>query len=71
MSFDPNRKSVTITKAAEIAGVSRRTIYNWMDHGYLDVIEVVSGTKRIYVDSLFRSSVPRRHENAQAQAGRG
>lgn len=47
------RKTMSITQAAAVAGVSRRTIYNWMKAGRLDTKRLVSGTTRIYEDSLW------------------
>jgi excisionase family DNA binding protein len=48
------RKTTTIMKACEIAGVSRRTIYNWLGSGKLEYIRTAGGNVRIYVDTLFR-----------------
>lgn len=48
------RASVTITHAASLVGVSRRTIYNWIEAGKVETVRTASGTRRIYVDSLWR-----------------
>lgn len=45
---------VSITLAARIAGVSRRTIYNWMDARILPWQETPTGRRRIRVGDLFR-----------------
>lgn len=48
------RVSVSIMKASELAGVSRRTIYNWLHDGRLQFMRTAGGSVRIYEDSLFR-----------------
>lgn len=48
------RRRVNSRKAAEIAGVTERTIYNWIRRGWVEYLETPSGGKRIYVDTLFR-----------------
>lgn len=55
MNVDPNRPLVTILKSCDLAGVSRRTIYNWLRDGKLEYVRTAGGSIRIYVDSLFRS----------------
>lgn len=46
--------TVSITKACELAGVSRRTIYNWLKTGKLDHCRTAGGSIRIFPTSLFR-----------------
>ena len=41
-------------KAAQLVGVSRRTIYNWLATGKLDYVRTAGGSIRIFVDSLWR-----------------
>lgn len=48
------RNVVSIMKACDIAGVSRRTIYNWLKSGKIEFIRTAGGSVRIYVDTLFR-----------------
>ena len=48
------RPRVNTLKAAEIAGVTRRTIYNWIKAGLVDYVRTPSAGIRIYVDSLLR-----------------
>ncbi len=48
------RELLTINHAALICHVSRRTIYNWIQHGKVAWCRMPSGTKRIYTDSLIR-----------------
>ena len=49
------RKTISIMKACELVGVSRRTIYNWLS----------SGKIRIFVDTLWRD--PQRSATATAE----
>jgi len=49
-----DRKTLSITKAAELVGVSRRTIYNWMAAGRVEYCRTAGGAVRIVVDSLWR-----------------
>jgi len=51
------RQAVTILKAAQMVGVSRRTIYNWLASGKLDYVRTAGGSVRIFVDSLWRDPV--------------
>lgn len=48
------RKTVSIKKSCELAGVSRRTIYNWISSGKIEYVRTASGQVRIFVDTLFR-----------------
>ncbi len=48
------RQAVSIMKAAELVGVSRRTIYNWLSSGKLEYVRTAGGSVRIFVDSLWR-----------------
>ena len=50
------RKTVSIMQACEIAGVSRRTIYNWLNAGKLEYRRTVGGAVRIVADSLWAGS---------------
>ena len=52
---DIARRRVNIVKAAEIAGVDRRTIYNWMQAGRVEYVRTPTGGVRIYVDTLLRA----------------
>lgn len=48
------RRVVSIEKARELTGVSRRTIYNWMAKGSIQWCRTAGGNVRIYLDTLFR-----------------
>jgi transposase-like protein len=53
------RKTVNISQARERCGVSRRTIYNWLETGKVDYVRTPSGSVRIFVDTLFvKGNVP-------------
>jgi excisionase family DNA binding protein len=48
-----DRDYVTIKEAQAIVKVSRRTIYNWIEHGRLTVRRTAGGNLRILRDSLW------------------
>lgn len=50
------RKAISIMKACELVGVSRRTIYNWITAGKVDYVRTAGGSIRIFVDSLWRDA---------------
>lgn len=56
------RQTVSIMKACDLAGVSRRTIYNWLQTGKIEYIRTAGGSVRIYVDTLFRAGSPPRDD---------
>ncbi|MCA1650594.1 MAG: excisionase family DNA-binding protein [Acidobacteria bacterium] len=49
-----DRKTISIMKACELVGVSRRTIYNWIASGKVEYIRTAGGSVRIFVDTLWR-----------------
>jgi excisionase family DNA binding protein len=51
---DVERQTVSIMKACELVGVSRRTIYNWIAAGKVEYIRTAGGSIRIFVDTLWR-----------------
>ena len=51
-----DRKTISIMKACELVGVSRRTIYNWIADGKVEYVRTAGGSIRIFVDTLWRSS---------------
>jgi excisionase family DNA binding protein len=65
-----HRPSVSITKACELAGVTRRTIYNWLKAGKVESIRTAGGSIRIYADSLFRPSDHQRQASMVGTGGR-
>ena len=49
-----DRKTISIMKACDVVGVSRRTIYNWISSGKVEYVRTAGGSVRIFVDSLWR-----------------
>ena len=45
-------RSVSLDHAAEILGVSRRTIYNRIREGRLQTIRTIGGSQRVLLDSV-------------------
>mgnify|MGYP003581447830 CR=1 FL=1 len=58
-----DRKTVSIPKACELVGVSRRTIYNWIASGKIQYVRTAGGSVRIFEDTLWREP-----ETAEASA---
>ena len=52
------RKAISIMKACELVGVSRRTIYNWISGGKVEYVRTAGGSIRIFADSLWRDVPP-------------
>ena len=48
------RQTLSIMKACELVGVSRRTIYNWIAGGKIQYIRTAGGSVRIFEDTLWR-----------------
>jgi excisionase family DNA binding protein len=59
-SFEPRiGRSVSLDHAAEMLGVSRRTIYNRIREGRLQTIRTLGGSQRVLIESVTgRSSDP-------------
>jgi excisionase family DNA binding protein len=49
------RQTISIMKACEVVGVSRRTIYNWMAGGKVEYVRTAGGSVRIFAESLWRA----------------
>jgi excisionase family DNA binding protein len=49
-------RSVSIDQAAELLGVSRRTVYNRIRDGRLATMRTLGGSQRVLVDSLSRTN---------------
>jgi excisionase family DNA binding protein len=60
------RKTISIMKACELVGVSRRTIYNWLSSGKIEYVRTAGGSVRIFVDTLWRD--PHRSDRPAVQA---
>ena len=67
------RQTVSIMKACEMVGVSRRTIYNWISAGKVEYIRTAGGSIRIFADTLWRdaSQRPERSEAPNAPTAPG
>ena len=61
-----DRKTLSITKACELVGVSRRTIYNWISGGKVEYVRTAGGSVRIFADTLWRGP----HGEARPEAPR-
>jgi excisionase family DNA binding protein len=63
------RKTISIMKACELVGVSRRTIYNWLSGGKVEYVRTAGGAVRIFEDSLWRDPrhVPSHHAAQQEE----
>jgi len=60
-----DRQTLSIMKACEAVGVSRRTIYNWISAGKVEYVRTAGGSIRIFADSLWRDA------NARPTSGTG
>jgi excisionase family DNA binding protein len=62
--FEPHiGRSVSLDHAAELLGVSRRTIYNRIRDNRLKTVRTVGGSQRVLVDSLSPDGVRQRVES--------
>ena len=52
------RQTLSIMKACEVVGVSRRTIYNWIAANKVEYVRTAGGSIRIFADSLWRDASP-------------
>jgi len=53
VGFEPRiGRSVSLDYAAELLGVSRRTIYNRIREGRLQTIRTIGGSQRVLMDSV-------------------
>jgi excisionase family DNA binding protein len=51
-------RSVSLDHAAELLGVSRRTIYNRIREGRLRTVRTLGGSQRVLIDSVQHGSRP-------------
>jgi excisionase family DNA binding protein len=58
-----DRQTLSIMKACEAVGVSRRTIYNWISAGKVEYVRTAGGSIRIFADSLWRDANARPTSN--------
>lgn len=50
------RQTLSIMKACQAVGVSRRTIYNWISAGKVEYVRTAGGSIRIFADTLWRDA---------------
>jgi len=62
-----DRKTVSIPRACELVGVSRRTIYNWIASGKIQYVRTAGGSVRIFADTLWRDPNAAEEESADLQ----
>jgi len=53
-------RSVSLDHAAELLGVSRRTIYNRIREGSLRTVRTLGGSQRVLIDSVQNAARPAR-----------
>ena len=69
-SMFANRKTISIMKACELVGVSRRTIYNWIAGEKVEYVRTAGGSIRIFVDTLWRKpEEPKGRQSTQTGVG--
>ena len=61
-------RSVSLDHAAEMLGVSRRTIYNRIREGRLMTIRTLGGSQRVLLDSVQGDSRPARSMSASGRS---
>ena len=61
-TVDTERQTLSIMKACEVVGVSRRTIYNWMAGGKVQHVRTAGGSVRIFADSLWKGPQENRRQ---------
>lgn len=64
-----DRQTLSIMKACEVVGVSRRTIYNWISAGKVEYVRTAGGSIRIFADSLWRDSSTGRQSETRTPSG--
>ena len=63
-----DRQTLSIMKACEAVGVSRRTIYNWISAGKVEDVRTAGGSIRIFADTLWRDAAAARAEESNSRA---
>ena len=66
-----DRQTLSIMKACEVVGVSRRTIYNWISAGKVEYVRTAGGAIRIFADSLWRDPGTGRPASGESQQPKG
>jgi excisionase family DNA binding protein len=63
------RPRVNLMQACAIAGVSRRTIYYWLQLGKVEAVRTAGGALRIYADTLLRREAMRESDRTAHSCG--
>lgn len=63
------RETCTINQAAELTGVSRRTIYHWIRAGKVEYVRTAGGSIRIFTETLWRGAEPPVAASVESPAG--
>ena len=67
-----DRQTLSIMKACEAVGVSRRTIYNWISAGKVEYVRTAGGSIRIFADTLWRdAAAPARTDESDSRVVSG
>jgi excisionase family DNA binding protein len=66
-----DRQTLSIMKACEVVGVSRRTIYNWISAGKVEYVRTAGGSIRIFADTLWREPSAPRHDGPSVGTSTG
>ena len=67
-----DRQTLSIIQACTVVGVSRRTIYNWINAGKVEYMRTAGGSIRIFADTLWREpGAPSRGEVTAVNAAAG
>jgi excisionase family DNA binding protein len=64
-----DRQTLSIMKACEAVGVSRRTIYNWISAGKVEYVRTAGGSIRIFADTLWRDGAKETPSTTYAATG--
>lgn len=64
-----DRQTLSIMKACEVVGVSRRTIYNWIAAGKVQYVRTAGGAIRVFADSLWRDPGDAGHAGQSSPSG--
>ena len=66
-----DRQTLSIMKACEAVGVSRRTIYNWIAAGKVEYVRTAGGSIRIFADTLWRDGAKGTYHGTTANENAG
>lgn len=54
MTLRTDRQTCNVKRACQIAGVCRRTLYNWMKAGKVEYLVTAGHSRRVFIDTLLR-----------------